>query len=108
MKNKVTAALLAFFLGGLGIHRFYLGQGLLGVLYLVFVWTFIPSIIAFIDFIVFLVMDEDRFNAKYNGGKVAYATAGNNVADEVAKLYELKERGAITAEEFQRRKAKLL
>lgn len=66
MKSKSTAALLAFFLGGLGIHRFYLGQNVMGILYLVFCWTFIPALIAFIDFFVFIFMSESRFNYKYN------------------------------------------
>lgn len=64
-KNKLTAALLAFFLGGLGVHKFYLGQTGRGVLYLLFVWTFIPAIIAFVEFIVFLTMSDEAFNAKY-------------------------------------------
>ncbi|MGG7439901.1 TM2 domain-containing protein [Chryseobacterium arthrosphaerae] len=66
MKSKSTAALLAFFLGGLGIHRFYLGQNIMGILYLVFCWTFIPALIAFFDFFVFISMSESRFNYKYN------------------------------------------
>lgn len=66
MKNKVTAALLAFFLGGFGVHRFYLGQVGRGILYLLFCWTPIPWIVAFIDFIVFLASNEKTFNFKYN------------------------------------------
>ena len=37
-KNKLAAALFALFLGGLGIHKFYLGQVWQGILYLVFCW----------------------------------------------------------------------
>lgn len=66
MKSKSTTILLTFFLGGLGIHRFYLGQNGMGILYLVFCWTFIPAFIALIDFFVFLFMSEYRFNNKYN------------------------------------------
>lgn len=33
MKNKTTAGLLALFLGGLGVHQFYLGNGGKGVLH---------------------------------------------------------------------------
>ncbi|UMQ40734.1 TM2 domain-containing protein [Chryseobacterium sp. Y16C] len=66
MKSKFTTALLAFFLGGLGIHRFYLGQNSRGILYLLFCWTFIPSLIALFDFFVFIFMSEDNFNYKYN------------------------------------------
>ena len=48
-KNPTTAVLLALFLGGLGIHKFYLGQTGLGILYLIFCWTYIPSFIGFIE-----------------------------------------------------------
>jgi len=48
-KNPTTAVLLALFLGGLGIHKFYMGQTFLGILYLLFSWTGIPSIVGFIE-----------------------------------------------------------
>jgi TM2 domain-containing membrane protein YozV len=48
-KNPTTAIILALFLGGLGIHKFYLGQTGLGIVYLLFFWTFIPAFIAFIE-----------------------------------------------------------
>lgn len=66
MKSKSIAALLAFFLGGLGIHRFYLRQNGMGILYLIFSWTFIPTLIAFFDFFVLIFMSESSFNNKYN------------------------------------------
>lgn len=66
MKSKTTAAFLALFFGHIGVHRFYLGQTLYGVLYLLFCWTFIPSTIALIDFIIFLAMSKEKFNLKYN------------------------------------------
>lgn len=65
-RGKITAGLLALFLGGLGIHKFYLGKGGQGILYLIFCWTWIPSIIAFIEAIIYFTMDEDRFDEKYN------------------------------------------
>lgn len=66
MKNKTVTILLAFFLGGLGVHRFYLGQTGKGILYLIFCWTFIPSLIALFDFFGFIFMSESSFNQKYN------------------------------------------
>lgn len=65
-RNKVTAALLAFFLGFVGIHRFYLGRTGSGIVYAVFFWTTIPAIIAFIEFLVLITMDEFTFDRKYN------------------------------------------
>jgi len=64
-KNKTTAALLAIFLGAFGAHKFYLGQSGLGVLYLLFFWTFIPGFIALIEFVIYLTMTDEAFAAKY-------------------------------------------
>jgi len=63
-KSKVTAGILALFLGAFGIHRFYLGQWW-GIFYLLFFWTLIPSIVSFVEGIVFLVTDDATWNAKY-------------------------------------------
>jgi TM2 domain-containing membrane protein YozV len=65
-KNKFIAAILAFFLGGFGVHRFYLGDLAMGVLYLLFCWTLIPALVAFVEFIVYLVMPEKDFDARFN------------------------------------------
>lgn len=64
-KNKIVAGLLALFLGGLGIHKFYLNRPGQGIVYLIFCWTFIPSIIAFFEAIIYLVSNEIDFNMKY-------------------------------------------
>tara|TARA_X000001036_G_C19987485_1_gene524881 strand:+ start:149 stop:478 length:330 start_codon:yes stop_codon:yes gene_type:complete len=64
-KSKLAAVLFAFFLGGFGGHKFYLGQTGLGVLYLVFFWTFIPALIALIEMILLLVMSDEEFAEKY-------------------------------------------
>lgn len=65
-RNKMTAALLAIFLGGLGIHKFYLGQNGLGILYIVFCWTFIPVIVGFVEGVIYLTMTDEVFASKYN------------------------------------------
>lgn len=113
MKNKTTAAILALFLGGLGIHKFYLGKSI-GILYILFCWTLIPSIIAFIECIMLFMMSDAEFNAKYNNGQQpnAYGYPGlmsnQSQADELEKLYALKEKGVITQEEFEYKKRKML
>ncbi len=57
--NKVVYCILALLLGGYGIHKFYAGKIGLGILYLVFCWTYIPGIIAFIEFIIAITKKSD-------------------------------------------------
>jgi TM2 domain-containing membrane protein YozV len=48
-KNPTTGVLLALFLGNIGAHKFYMNKVGAGIVYLLFCWTFIPGIIAFIE-----------------------------------------------------------
>lgn len=65
-KSKTVAAVLAIFLGGLGIHKFYLKQPGWGIAYIIFCWTYIPAIIGFIEGIMYLCMSDENFDYKYN------------------------------------------
>ena len=65
-KSKTTAGLLALFLGGFGIHKFYLGRYVQGIFYLLFCWTYIPGIIAFFEAISYFVQDSESFAEKYH------------------------------------------
>lgn len=48
-RDEVVGVLLAFFLGGFGLHHFYLGRVGLGILYCCLSWTPIPWILGFIE-----------------------------------------------------------
>ncbi|MCS6096430.1 MULTISPECIES: TM2 domain-containing protein [Shewanella] len=72
--KKIAAALFAFFLGAFGAHKFYLGYTKQGVIMLlVFLFGFIllglPSmvigIIAFVEFILYLVKSDEEFEQTY-------------------------------------------
>jgi len=65
-KNKTTAAVLAFFLGGFGFQWIYLGS--LGKMFasLLFFWTGIPALIALYHTFTFLLMSDADFDRKYN------------------------------------------
>jgi TM2 domain-containing membrane protein YozV len=65
MKSRGAAILLALLLGGLGGHKFYLNRTGQGILYLIFCWTFIPGIIAFVEAIVYACTSEEAFHYKY-------------------------------------------
>lgn len=64
MKEKNVAGFLAFFGGFLGLHRFYLGQIPLGIVYLVF--QPLGFFLGFIDALIFWSMDQEKFDYKYN------------------------------------------
>ncbi len=132
MKNKNVATLLAFLLGSFGVHKFYLGQTRLGILYLIFSWTYIPWIIAFINCIKLLLMDNHIFDLKYNteyitttmphrivtpnivvtvpegSPSTAYQAPEIDVIGQLEKLNDLRVSGTITAEEFKLQKARIL
>jgi TM2 domain-containing membrane protein YozV len=79
--KKIAAALFAFFLGAFGAHKFYLGytkQGVIMLLVFVLGWILlgIPSvviaIIAFIEFVLYLVKSDQEFQDTYVVGKKAW------------------------------------
>jgi TM2 domain-containing membrane protein YozV len=114
MRNRTVAVLLAFFAGGFGIHKFYLGQNVAGILYFLFCWTLIPGIIAFFDFLGLLMMTEKDFDAQYNPGSVSGShtpVLRESSREKVATLGELKklyDAGIITAEEYEEKRRKYL
>lgn len=67
-KSKVVAFLLAWLLGGLGAHKFYLGKTGQGFLYLIFCWTLIPSFVAFFEGIGYIASSDEKFASKYING----------------------------------------
>lgn len=74
-KERITAALLAIFIGGLGIHKFYLGgpkQKTAGVIQIVIsIFTCgIGTVIPLIEGILYLTKDDNQFEYEYvQGGK---------------------------------------
>lgn len=66
IKSKVAAGILGIFLGGLGVHKFYLGKVGMGILYLCFCWTGIPETIGFIEGIIYLCSRDENFQLKHH------------------------------------------
>lgn len=50
--NQVAYVLMAALLGCFGIHKFYAGKIGMGILYLLFCWTFIPGVLGIIEAIL--------------------------------------------------------
>jgi len=67
MRSKGLTTILALFFGFIGVHRFYLGQRFLGILYIVLFFVFgLSLIISLIDVLGFLFMSRERFDYLYN------------------------------------------
>ncbi|ENM5776485.1 TM2 domain-containing protein [Vibrio mimicus] len=76
--KKIAAALLAFFFGAFGAHKFYLGYTKQGIIMLLaflfgFVLLGLPSIvigiIAFVEFIIYLTKSDEEFERTYVTGR---------------------------------------
>ena len=79
--TKIVAAVLAFFLGAFGAHKFYLGITKPAIIMLCvsiggFILVGIPTIamgvIAFIEFIIYLTKSDEEFTRIYVIGKKAW------------------------------------
>lgn len=86
MRNKNLAAVFAMFLGSFGVHRFYLGQVGLGIVYILFFWTSIPLFLGIIDALVFFGMSQEEFDHKYN--KIKGSSRGKRRPDYANKRFE--------------------
>ncbi len=73
-KNRIVAAVLAFFLGIFGIHKFYLGKTRAGVIHLLCFFpgmfllglpTLVSSVIALAETVIYLVKDDQTFHEEY-------------------------------------------
>ena len=67
-KSKVTAGLLAIFLGWLGVHKFYLGHVGLGVLYIAVTLLslgFISLFVGIAEGIIYLTKSDEEFHYVY-------------------------------------------
>ena len=60
-KNYIIAALLAIFLGFLGAHKFYMGKTIIGIIYILFSWTMIPTILGIFEGFRFLIEGQEKF-----------------------------------------------
>ena len=120
-KNKIFAIILAL-IGAVssfplaGIHKFYLGQPLWGVIYLVIGWQNpMARIACAIDIVIYLTQDPELFMNQFNNNVLAVKNQTlispqqiSEVATAIRELEKLREDGLISEYEFEQKRRQLL
>jgi TM2 domain-containing membrane protein YozV len=115
-KSRTIAAILAFS-GTLkisGLHKFYLGQPLWGLLYVLLSWTLIPKVACAIEGVWYLTQDEETFDRYFNLGESVMKVStqvGNqveSVANALRELEALRQDGLISEYEFEQKRRQML
>ncbi len=102
-----------------GWHKFYLGQPIWGLVYLLLSWTPIPRAASAIEGVWYLLQNEAEFDENFNqNGEQALptyssklVTAPNNVktiSEALRQLDGLREDGLISEYEFEQKRRKML
>lgn len=122
-KSKRAAALIAFMgtiLPVSGFHKFYLGQPLWGLTYLLLFWTPIPRIASAIEFVWYLGQNQDEFDRNFNGGALQVTSSASTqpapvdpakvgeVANALRELDNLRQEGLVSEYEFEQKRRQLL
>ena len=116
-KNRDISAILAFtgvVLPICGLHKFYLGQPLWGLLYILLSWTPIPHIASAIEGIWYLAQDQEEFDRNFNPNLESAASRPiappqvSEIADAMRQLDHLRQDGLISEYEFEQKRRKLL
>lgn len=115
-KSRSIAAILAFSgtLTVSGLHKFYLGQPLWGILYVLLSWTPIPKVASAIEGVWYLAQDEEAFDRNFNQGKSAikFSQQSSNQVETIAsalrELDALRQDGLISEYEFEQKRRQLL
>jgi len=124
-KNMLVAYLLWWFLGGFGAHRFYLGRVKSGIIQLLLFVLGLATIFFFIGYALLIacliwwgldayftykIVKEENAKLGVENSIISLSKSGdfNNELDQLEKLHNLFEKGAITKEEYESKKAALM
>jgi TM2 domain-containing membrane protein YozV len=116
-KNRQVAIILAF--AGMtipvaGFHKFYLGQPIWGIVYLLLSWTPIPHIASAIEAVWYLTQDSTHFDDNFNSidrNQTAPTLSSHpmmTVAESIRELEKLRVDGLISEYEFEQKRRQWL
>jgi TM2 domain-containing membrane protein YozV len=112
-RNRQLAAGLAW-LGVLipGVHKFYLGQPIWGVIYLVLHVTHIPQVACAVEGVMLLSQSEDTFAQRWRGRSPVSSTVDPShvtaLGTALRELDTLRQEGLISELEFEQKRRQLL
>lgn len=119
LRNRRVAAALAL-MGALvpaplplsGLHKFYLGQPVWGVLYLLLWWTPIPRLACALEGVWYLSQDDEKFGARFGNTQtvpgLGTAAQVSAIATALRELEQLRQEGLISEFEFEQKRRILL
>jgi TM2 domain-containing membrane protein YozV len=113
-KNRQLAVILAFAsmtIPVAGFHKFYLGQPVWGVVYLLLSWTPIPHIASAIEAVWYLTQDSTHFDRNFNSINsvpVSSTPVVVTVAASIRELDRLRADGLISEYEFEQKRRQWL
>lgn len=70
--KKTTAGICALLVGGFGVHKFILGKTTAGVIMLLTSCTMIPTVIGWVEGIIYLTKPDEEFYTTYIKGDKAW------------------------------------
>lgn len=70
MKSRSVSIGLALVLGGFGAHKIYLDKPGKGLLYMMFCWTGIPTLVGIVDAVKYIRMEDEEFQRRFITGQL--------------------------------------
>ena len=114
-KNRQIAIVLAFASMTTpiaGFHKFYLGQPVWGIVYLLLSWTPIPHIASAIDAVWYLTQDSTKFGSNSISAPQSPIALPphsiNTVTQSIRELDKLRTDGLISEYEFEQKRRQWL
>ena len=116
-KNRQLAIVLAvasMTIPVAGFHKFYLGQPVWGVVYLLLSWTPIPHIASAIEAVWYLTQDSTQFETNFNSlmpntsSPILVAQPMTTISESIRELDKLCTDGLISEYEFEQKRRQYL
>ena len=113
-KHRQIAIVLAFVsmtIPVAGFHKFYLGQPIWGIVYLLLSWTPIPHIASAIEAVWYLTQDSDRFASNFSSlatTPTLLPQPMTSISESIRELDKLRADGLISEYEFEQKRRQWL